>query len=83
MVIRGGENIFPIEVEGVFQTHSDVLEAAVYGVPNVTWGEELAATVSVQAHSTVTQDELKKFLAESIAAYKVPAYITLCKECHG
>ncbi len=79
MVIRGGENIFPIEIEGVLQTHKEVLEASVYGVPHDKWGEELAATVSVHAQSTVTQEELKLFVAERVAAYKVPSYITLSK----
>lgn len=80
MVIRGGENIFPIELEGILQTNKDVLEASVYGVPHDTWGEELAATISVHEQSTVTQDELKQFVAERVAAYKVPAHITLSKE---
>jgi len=80
MVIRGGENIFPVELEGLLQTNSEVLEASVYGVPHDKWGEELAATVSVQANSTVTQEELKLFVAQRVAAYKVPEYITLCTE---
>ena len=75
MVIRGGENIYPIEVEGLLLTHPAVHEAAVYGVPHDTWGEELAATV--YADPAVNADELKAFLAPKLAAYKVPEYITV------
>lgn len=77
MVIRGGENIYPIEVEGLLLTHPAVHEAAVYGVPHDTWGEELAATV--YADPAVNADELKAFLAPKLAAYKVPEYITVSK----
>jgi long-chain acyl-CoA synthetase len=80
MVIRGGENIFPVELEGILQTNGDVLEASAYGVPHDKWGEELAATVSVHADSTVTEEQLKLFVAQRVAAYKVPSYITLSKE---
>ena len=78
MVIRGGENIYPIEVEGVLLTHGAVYEAAVYGVPHDTWGEELAATVFAEAGTTA--DELKAFLAPKLAAFKIPEYITVSAE---
>jgi len=74
MVIRGGENIYPIEVEGLLLAHPEVREAAVYGVPHDTWGEELAATV--YADPGVDADQLKSFLGSKLAAYKVPEYIT-------
>ncbi len=80
MVIRGGENIFPIEIEGVLQTNKHVLEASVYGVPHDKLGEELAATVSVHEQSTVTQEELKQFVAQRVAGFKVPSHITLSTE---
>jgi len=75
MVIRGGENIYPIEVEGLLLTHPAVREAAVYGVPHDIWGEELAATV--YADPGINADELKAFLGPKLAAYKVPEYITV------
>ena len=78
MVIRGGENIYPIEVEGVLLTHGAVYEAAVYGIPHDTWGEELAATVFAEAGTTA--DELKAFLAPKLAAFKIPEYITVSAE---
>ncbi len=75
MVIRGGENIYPIEVEGVLLTHPAVREAAVYGVPHDTWGEELAATVFAEPGTTI--DELKAYMAPKLAAFKIPEYITI------
>jgi acyl-CoA synthetase (AMP-forming)/AMP-acid ligase II len=77
MVIRGGENIYPIEVEGILLTHPCVHEAAVYGVPHDHWGEELATTV--YADEGVTAEELRAFVAERMAGFKVPAHISLSK----
>lgn len=78
MVIRGGENIYPIEVEGVLLTHPSVREAAVYGVPHETWGEELAATVFAEPGTTV--EDLKAYMAPKLAAFKIPEYITVSAE---
>lgn len=75
MVIRGGENIYPIEVEGILLSHPEVHEAAVYGVPHDSWGEELAATL--YADPGVSAEDLKAFLSSKLAGYKIPEYITL------
>ena len=80
MVIRGGENIYPIEIEGILQTHPAVVEAAVYGVPHDHWGEELMATVSLHEGSSVTSQELQQHVASQVAAFKVPSYISLSSE---
>jgi len=80
MVLRGGENIFPIEIEGILQSHPAVLEAAVYGVPDDHWGEELVATVALHASSTVSPQELQKYVAGQVAAFKVPGTIMLSSE---
>ena len=75
MVIRGGENIYPIEIEGILLTHPRVQEAAAYGVPHGRLGEELAATVYVQGPCAAA--DLIEFVAGQLAAFKVPAYLTI------
>ena len=77
MVIRGGENIYPVEIEGILQSHSAVTDAAAYGIPSDQLGEELAATVEVHAGSSVTMQELQQFVASKVAGFKVPSHITL------
>ncbi|MEH6583610.1 MAG: class I adenylate-forming enzyme family protein [Halioglobus sp.] len=78
LVIRAGENIYPVEIEGILLTHAYVQEAAVYGVPHDHWGEELVATVSV--NNTVSATELQDYVAARVAAFKVPSYITVSDE---
>ena len=80
MVIRGGENIYPIEIEGILQTHPAVIEAAAYGVPHDRWGEELAATVSIRNNAEVSSEALQQYVSEQVASYKVPTYISLSSE---
>jgi long-chain acyl-CoA synthetase len=75
MIIRGGFNVYPREVEEILYAHPAVREAAVVGVPNANYGEEIKAYVSLRAepeHASVTQDELQKFCKEQIAATKYP-----------
>ena len=74
VVIRGGENIYCVEVESVIDHHPQVLEAAVIGVPHEDLGEELKAIVVVGEDATVTEDELRSLVAENLAAFKVPAH---------
>ncbi len=70
MVIRSGENIYPIEVEGVLTAHPRVHEASVYGLPHPELGEELAATV--HGHPDLRPEELAAYLKEHLAGFKVP-----------
>jgi fatty-acyl-CoA synthase len=70
MIIRGGENIYPWEIEQVLATHPDVIEAAVVGVPDVYWGEQVAAVVRLSA--PVTDDDLAAFCRDRLARHKVP-----------
>jgi acyl-CoA synthetase (AMP-forming)/AMP-acid ligase II len=78
MVIRGGENIYPIEIEGTLLTHPAVHEVAVFGVPHDTWGEEVAA--AVYADADASEDELRAFVRGKLAAFKVPEYIEISQE---
>ncbi len=72
LVIRGGYNVYPREVEEVLYGHPDVLEAAVIGVPDERLGEEIAAVVTPQPGRTIEAGALRAWLEERVAAYKVP-----------
>jgi fatty-acyl-CoA synthase len=70
MIIRGGENIYPWEIEQVLSAHPDVIEAAVVGVPDPYWGEQVAAVIRLQAE--VTDDALAAYCRDHLARHKVP-----------
>ena len=72
MVITGGENVYPIEVEQVIYEHPDVVEVAVIGAPDETWGEIVVAAVVRREGSTLTEDELMAWTRERIAKFKSP-----------
>jgi long-chain acyl-CoA synthetase len=75
MIIRGGENIYPKEIEDVLASDPAVLEAAVIGVPDDTWGEVVVAFVQPRPGSTIDVEELKRRCAESLSGYKRPKTI--------
>ncbi|MGH8971881.1 MAG: AMP-binding protein [Acidimicrobiia bacterium] len=75
MIIRGGENIYPREIEEFLYTHPDISDVSVIGVPDVKYGEELMAWVKVREGATLTEDQVKDHCRGRIAHYKVPRYI--------
>lgn len=77
MVIRGGENIYPREIEEFFHTHPEVVDVAVVGVPDDIFGEELCAWVQVSADSQLNQNDLIAYARGRIAHYKIPKYIRI------
>ena len=77
MIIRNGFNVYPREVEEVLYTHPAVAEAAVFGIPDPTHGEEVAALVTLKDGASATPDELRDFVADQIAAYKYPRVVRL------
>ena len=79
MVIRGGENIYPIEVEGILLGHAAVAEAAVFGIPHDSWGEELVAVIH-STDPTLSGDNLASWTKEHLAAFKVPSQWRLSRE---
>lgn len=79
MVIRGGENIYPIEVEGILLGHAAVAEAAVFGIPHDSWGEELVAMIH-STDPTLSGDNLASWTKEHLAAFKVPSQWRLSRE---
>ncbi|MBT2398648.1 acyl--CoA ligase [Streptomyces sp. ISL-100] len=80
MVIRGGENVYCVEVESALHDHPDVLDAAVLGVPHPVLGEEVAAVVQLRPGATAGVDELRAHVAKSLAAFKVPAHVLVREE---
>jgi fatty-acyl-CoA synthase len=72
MIIRGGENIYPREIEDVLAEHSAVAQAAVYGVPDPKWGEQVAAAIILKSGSITDGEALTLYLKERIARHKVP-----------
>jgi fatty-acyl-CoA synthase len=77
MVIRGGENIYPREVEEFLYTHPVIEDVQVIGVPDAKYGEELCAWVKLRPGSELTLEELREFCTGKIAHYKIPRYLRL------
>ena len=75
MVIRGGENVYCVEVEGVLFEHPEVADVAVIGVPHQVLGEEVGAVVVLRVGSAVTADDLRAHVRARLAAFKVPAHV--------
>jgi fatty-acyl-CoA synthase len=75
MIIRGGENIYPREIEDFIFTHPKVAEVAVFGVPDDYYGEQVAAWIELHSGETMTEDELREFCKDNIAHFKIPKYI--------
>ncbi len=80
MVIRGGENIYPRELEELLFTHPDVVDAQVVGVPDERYGEELMAYVQTRGGVALDRDAVAEFCKGKIAHYKVPRYVQVVDE---
>jgi fatty-acyl-CoA synthase len=81
MVIRGGENIYPREVEEFLYTHPDILDAQVIGVPDQKYGEELMAWIRLRPDATpITAESLREFCTGKLAHYKIPRYVHITDE---
>jgi acyl-CoA synthetase (AMP-forming)/AMP-acid ligase II len=80
LIIRGGENISPERVESVLADHPNVVEAAVFGVPDPLYGETVAAAIVPNRSATPTVAELVEFCRERLAAFEIPATITVTSE---
>jgi len=80
MIIRGGENVYPREVEEAIFTHPKVALAAVFGVPDDYYGEEVAAWIQTHGGEELTADEVREYCRDRIAHFKIPKHIRFVKE---
>lgn len=80
MIIRGGEKIFPREIEDYLFTHPKVAEVAVFGIPDKYFGEQVAAWIQLHSGERATEDEIREFCKGKIAHYKIPHYIWFVEE---
>jgi long-chain acyl-CoA synthetase len=80
LIIRGGYNVYPREVEEALHAHPGILEVAVVGVPHATLGEEVAALVVPRAGVDLDPDEVRAFARERVAAYKYPRVVAVVDE---
>lgn len=80
MIIRGGENIYPREVEEFLYTHPKVLDVQIVGVPDAKYGEQVLACIRVKPHERLTEDEVRDYCEGKIAHYKIPRYIQFVDE---
>ena len=72
MIVSGGENVYPLEVEETLNEHADVVEAAVIGVDDEKFGQRLEAYVVLRRRAAATTDDLKQHVKAQLAGYKVP-----------
>lgn len=80
MIIRGGENIYPREIEDFLFTHPKVAAAAVFGVPDERLGEQVAAWIQLHAGATASEEEIRDYCRDAIAHFKIPHYIRFVDE---
>ena len=80
MIIRGGENIYPKEIEDFIYTHPKVQDVQVIGVPDKQYGEEIMACIILKPGEESTEEEMKKFVADHMAKHKVPKYVDFVSE---
>jgi long-chain acyl-CoA synthetase len=80
MVIRGGENIYPAEIEGVLHDHPDVEEVAAFGVPDEALGEQLAVAVIAKPGGELSTHGIQDFAARHLARFKIPHYVWIRTE---
>jgi fatty-acyl-CoA synthase len=80
MIIRGGENIYPAEIEEFLFTHPKIAQVAVFGVPDEFYGEDVAAWVQLHAGECMTEEEVKDYCRGRIAHFKIPKYVRFVTE---
>ena len=80
MIIRGGENIYPKEIEDFIYTHPKVKDVQVIGVPDKAYGEEIMACVILKDGETSSEEEIKQFVRDHMAKHKVPRYVDFVEE---
>ncbi len=79
-IIRGGENVYPREIEEFLYTHPEISDVQVYGVPDEKYGEKVAAAVIKKQDASITEEDVKEYCRENIARHKVPEYVDFVEE---
>jgi long-chain acyl-CoA synthetase len=80
MIISGGYNIYPFELESVLQEHPAIADAAVFGIPDDHWGEAVCAHLVLREGSSATEDEIIAFMKQNLSSYKAPKRIEFVSE---
>ena len=80
MIISGGMNIYPAEIEAALEQHPEIYDVAVFGIPSEEWGEVVHATVVRSPESSLTAEEIAAFAREHLASYKVPRSVDFTDE---
>jgi long-chain acyl-CoA synthetase len=80
MIISGGENVFPAQVESALRSHPAILECAVIGIPSERWGEQVHAIVRLNPEAIVTEAELDEHMQQQLAGFKCPRSYTFRTE---
>ncbi len=80
MIIRGGENVYPAEIEAFLLGHPKIADVQIIGVPDKMMGEEVAALIRLKSEQTATEDEIRQYCRGQISHYKVPKYISFVNE---
>ena len=80
MIVSGGENVYPAEVENALFSHPGVADVAVIGVPDEKWGESVKAIIIVKPGETVTQEDLVAWAKDRIASFKCPKTVDFVSE---
>jgi fatty-acyl-CoA synthase/long-chain acyl-CoA synthetase len=80
MIISGGMNIYPAEIEAALEAHPDIYEVAVFGIPSEEWGESVHAVVVVRPGAAMTEDDVVAYAREHLAGYKIPRSVTWADE---
>jgi fatty-acyl-CoA synthase len=80
MIVSGGENVFPREVEDLLADHEEIEEVAVVGVPDEEFGQRLKAFVVPRAGAELTEDAVRAYVKENLARYKVPRDVVFVEE---
>jgi acyl-CoA synthetase (AMP-forming)/AMP-acid ligase II len=75
MIIRGGENVYPVEIESTLSEHPAVFEAAVIGVDDEHWGEIVVAAITLREGTSTDEEELRAHCRSRLATYKVPQHV--------
>ena len=75
VIIRGGYNVYPREIEEILYQHPAVREAAVVGIPHDLYGQEVGAAVAIKSGATASPEELREYVKEQVAAYKYPRHV--------